>query len=432
MHLNIKKLAFGILVLFNTLVVNAKDEKTLALFVTGQGTTFEEAKSICFRNAIEQAFGVFISSKTEILNDDMIKDEIISTSSGNIQSYDIISQIQLKSGTFLVNMNVVVSKSQLISFCSKKAISIEFDGTSLAASARLNNIYQVNELKVVKNLEKQFDEILAEPFEFKLSYKLPKVKYGNNYTFDIPIDIDVVSTDNFTKAINYIFETLEGVSLKINNKEATYDQNVINCYFLDFNKNQKVYYFRNEYVMNFVSALSIKIRNKVSDFNLYLNEDIYMSPTLKLINNYNGDLFFISRNFQEGYNYGDIGLFSGGFDKSNESEVGTFKIQIVDENLKLSYFSNKCLGFYTAFPSTQQLGLLSAKWRTLAVGEISNCFFPFSKCLYQNNSRKPYVLFSVVIENKNNIIAKHKIDLKLGLSQLESIKKISIKPANKL
>ena len=117
MHLNIKKLAFGILVLFNTLVVNAKDEKTLTLFVTGQGTTFEEAKSICFRSAVEQAFGLFISSKTEILNDDMIKDEIISTSSGNIQSYDIISQIQLKNGPFLVNMNVVLSKSQLISFC---------------------------------------------------------------------------------------------------------------------------------------------------------------------------------------------------------------------------------------------------------------------------------------------------------------------------
>jgi hypothetical protein len=58
----------------------AQDNKTVTLIVSGQGKTQEEAKLNALRGAIEQAFGAFISSKTEILNDRLIKDEIISLS----------------------------------------------------------------------------------------------------------------------------------------------------------------------------------------------------------------------------------------------------------------------------------------------------------------------------------------------------------------
>ena len=68
----------------------AQEDKTVTLTVNGQGTTLEEARQSALRSAIEQAFGVFISSNTEILNDELIKDEIVSVSNGNIQKFEII------------------------------------------------------------------------------------------------------------------------------------------------------------------------------------------------------------------------------------------------------------------------------------------------------------------------------------------------------
>ena len=71
----------------------AQDDQTVTLTVSGQGETLEDAKQNALRSAIEQAFGAFISSKTEILNDDLVKDEIVMISNGNIQDFEIISEI---------------------------------------------------------------------------------------------------------------------------------------------------------------------------------------------------------------------------------------------------------------------------------------------------------------------------------------------------
>lgn len=70
----------------------AQENGTVTLVVTGQGITKDEAKQNALRSAIEQAFGTFVSSKTEILNDELVKDEIISVANGNIQKYEIISE----------------------------------------------------------------------------------------------------------------------------------------------------------------------------------------------------------------------------------------------------------------------------------------------------------------------------------------------------
>ena len=63
------------------------ESKVAILTVSGSGKTQEEAKQNALRNAIEQAFGTFISSNTQILNDNLVKDEIVSVSNGNIQEY---------------------------------------------------------------------------------------------------------------------------------------------------------------------------------------------------------------------------------------------------------------------------------------------------------------------------------------------------------
>lgn len=60
--------------------------------VSGSGKTQDEAKQSAFRSALEQAFGAFISSKTEILNDQIVADQMASVANGNIQSFSILNE----------------------------------------------------------------------------------------------------------------------------------------------------------------------------------------------------------------------------------------------------------------------------------------------------------------------------------------------------
>lgn len=61
---------------------NVQDE--VILTVSADGTTKEEAVKAALRSAIEQAYGTFVSANTTLLNDELVKDEIVNYTSGNI------------------------------------------------------------------------------------------------------------------------------------------------------------------------------------------------------------------------------------------------------------------------------------------------------------------------------------------------------------
>ena len=90
-----KPILIAIFCIFSLQVIHSQEDKTVTLTVSGTGKTLEESKTNALRSAIEQAFGAFISAKTEILNDNLVKDEIVSVSNGNIQSFEILNESQL-------------------------------------------------------------------------------------------------------------------------------------------------------------------------------------------------------------------------------------------------------------------------------------------------------------------------------------------------
>ena len=61
-----KKIILICLLLLNIIGI-VQEDKTVTLTVSGTAKTIEESKLNALRSAIEQAFGAFISSKTEIL-----------------------------------------------------------------------------------------------------------------------------------------------------------------------------------------------------------------------------------------------------------------------------------------------------------------------------------------------------------------------------
>ena len=146
------------LILILALIINfsafSQDDKTVTLVVSGQGKTQDEAKQNALRSAIEQAFGTFISSKTEILNDNLVKDEIVSINNGNIQKFDIISEVQIPDGGYATTLKATVSVTKLTSFVENKGVIVEFKGGLFAENIKLQNLYEKNELKTVDNIFK--------------------------------------------------------------------------------------------------------------------------------------------------------------------------------------------------------------------------------------------------------------------------------------
>ena len=93
-----------------------------ALVVNGDGATKEEATHAALRSAIEQAFGTFVSANTTILNDELVKDEIATVSSGNIQSFTELSSYTLPNGNMSVSLQVTVSIGKLVTYAKSKGV----------------------------------------------------------------------------------------------------------------------------------------------------------------------------------------------------------------------------------------------------------------------------------------------------------------------
>src|SRR5690606_40803599 len=100
----------------------AVNDQTVTLTVTGQGQTIEEARQNALRSAIELKFGTFISSKTEIVNEDLVRDEIISVSSGNIQKYDILFEGEIPGIGYATTLTATVSVNKLTTFATNNGV----------------------------------------------------------------------------------------------------------------------------------------------------------------------------------------------------------------------------------------------------------------------------------------------------------------------
>lgn len=196
-----------------SLTVYAQDDKAVGLVVSGQGKTQDEAKQNALRSAIEQAFGTFISSKTEILNDNLVKDEIVSVANGNIQSFEIISEVQIPNGGYATSLKATVSVSKLTSFVQSKGIAVEFKGSLFAFNVNQQILNEKNEIKAIKDLYAVAMEMSDRAFDFSLKASDPISLDAGNENWKIPLEVSVKANKNLFLLIKHMYSTLKGLSL---------------------------------------------------------------------------------------------------------------------------------------------------------------------------------------------------------------------------
>ena len=214
-----------------TLLANvsfAQEDKTVTLTVSGQGQTQDEAKQNALRNAIEQAFGTFISSNTEILNDELVKDEIVSIANGNIQKFEVLSEVEVPEVGHATTLKATVSVTKLTSFVESKGVEIEFKGSLFGANLRQQRINENAELQAIINLCEVSNQILSKSIDYSIGVDEPVKGKGmrsfrpQQDDYQILFTIKLSPNKNFDQFVNYFYSSIKAISMPVPEQEKLY------------------------------------------------------------------------------------------------------------------------------------------------------------------------------------------------------------------
>jgi hypothetical protein len=210
------------LILFAALLLHlsgySQDIKSVSIVVSGQGKTQEEAKQQALRSAIEQAFGTFISAKTEILNDSLVQDQIVSISKGNIKSFEVLSSLVLPDNQVqLVTLRAIVSLDKLASFVQSKGYNdIAFDGGGFAVNLKMQKLNETSEKVAIYNLLSQGLSISRDFFDRELTVGSPKLlsqDNSENTKYQIPLKVQTKLNSNWHSYFEYFQKTLKSIGM---------------------------------------------------------------------------------------------------------------------------------------------------------------------------------------------------------------------------
>lgn len=155
-----------------TCTICAQNE--VSLVVSGEGKNKEEATFNALRSAIEQAYGTFVSANTTILNDQLVADEIVSLSSGNIKKYEYVSENKMPDGNTFVMLSATVSIDKLVTFAESKGMTAELKGGLFAMNLKKMEFDKKAEEKAVENLCKQLEVMLPTLFDYEIMLGEPE------------------------------------------------------------------------------------------------------------------------------------------------------------------------------------------------------------------------------------------------------------------
>lgn len=239
--------------------VNAKREKDdIVLVVSGEGPNKTEATKNALRSAIEQAYGTFVSASTEIMNDELVKDEIATVASGNIKSYKELSSMVLPNGNTSVSLSAAVSIGKLIQYTQSHGGSAEFAGQTFMMNIRMRELNKRNELKALNDMLVQLRGLENDLFDFTIDVKDPKMVLEDLCSIPVVVTISTNSTYELFQEI--ISSTLKELSLSKNEIEEYNANNMSVISFMpyrsvtpgDFHEihtflgDEEIYYLRND------------------------------------------------------------------------------------------------------------------------------------------------------------------------------------------
>jgi hypothetical protein len=248
-------LSLVLLSLFTTVQAQS-DNKDVTITASGSGKTLEDAQQSALRSATEQAFGAFISSKTEMFNDQVVADQMASVSSGNIKSFEVLNQDQLPDGRWGVTLKAIVSVDKLTSFVQAKGITIEVKGGMFAINIKQQLLNEQGEIKAIAEMVGLLHEPMQISFDYVIKSSDPKSLDAESKNWEIPLEVTAKCNKNIDFCANYFQKTLSALSLTSVEVE-TYKSINKQVFPVSFNyKGQNIiFYLRKQTSINAINSL---------------------------------------------------------------------------------------------------------------------------------------------------------------------------------
>jgi hypothetical protein len=163
----------------------ATKEQVYYIEVAGKGRTAEEARTVAFRIAVEQAVGSIMSSETEVRNGRIVRDEIINYASGYVDRYEITNQVASAVGVRIA-MRVWVRKSVLSNrLLNRSERSGEVDGSRASVQLATLNQERATGDRLVQTVLNDFPKR-----SFDIELKNTELKYGGRQgVLEVPFTV---------------------------------------------------------------------------------------------------------------------------------------------------------------------------------------------------------------------------------------------------
>jgi hypothetical protein len=187
--------------------------KILRLTTTGSGKSKDESINSALRIALQQSFGAYYSTKTEIFNDSILGSQIVSVGTGNIKSFDIVYQSQLPDKSWVSTLNTIVYIDKLSRFLESKGVKISVNGGLFSRNIILQNSNEVAEVEAISQTLGVIHEILQTSFDFDIRNGTPIRSNSENIPWTIPLVINVRANKNIDLCADYLLKTISALSL---------------------------------------------------------------------------------------------------------------------------------------------------------------------------------------------------------------------------
>lgn len=212
----------GIQISINTFAAdNKKDNSIVKLVVSAEAPTREDAINFALRSAVEQAYGVFVSSSTVLENDELVKDKIATVSSGTVASYEEIDAMKNLAGNWFVTIEAKVSIGKMLSYSHQSGMNSNVDGSAIIARQKLIKLNRENTKIALNNLFDQLEALAPDLFDFQVVSNYLGITDNETKTRFL-LAVKVLETPNTKNFIKVFTSTLTALSIPEDEAKAMF------------------------------------------------------------------------------------------------------------------------------------------------------------------------------------------------------------------
>lgn len=168
----------------------ADDVQTVGI---GIGASNEAAIQSALRNALENVYGVYISSSTTMSDDRILNDDITSVSFGKIINYKVLDSTENSAGQYIVTVDAKVSLDKLATFIGESTgASVKFDGAGWGIQQKMERLNIKNEEKAAMDIVKAIKNLNIDctPSISIQSMNQERGRSQNGYTLTLTVKLN--------------------------------------------------------------------------------------------------------------------------------------------------------------------------------------------------------------------------------------------------